>query len=835
MKFNLTTSIALLFSVFTAVGCGSVDEAIAIDNLKVDGQMENSAVDSENPLLRWSVTTTEGGVTQSAYRVLVSSSAEKIAQNEGDVWDSGKTKGSVNVTSFDGADLVSNQKYFWKVMIWSDDNTFSEWSDASTWETAIMTPEEWRAVWLNDGKLNPTEDEDFYKEDPAPIFRKEFAVGQKVESAKLFITGLGYYVSYLNGERIGENFVDPGWTNYKERIYYSTYDVTDMIKNGANCMGVTLGNGWFNPLPLRMWGGRNIRKSLFVGRPAFISELHITLADGSKQVILSDESWSVTEGPVIRNSVYLGEIYDARKEVAGWNTVGAATEGWRAATKSDVKFGELQSQPLEAIRITKTIKPVEITEPSKNTYLVDLGVNFVGLAKFKFDVPAGTKIEIRYGELKYPNGELNPMTSVCGQIKGTRKDSDQLIGGPGSPYIAWQGDTYIAKGGGEEYMPNFTFHGFRYIEIKGLKSAPKMEDIVAYRMHSAVEPVGTFSSSSTLFNQIQEICTNTFVSNIISVQSDCPHRERFGYGGDIVSTSEAFIYNFDMSRFYAKTTNDWLDSRVNGERFTDTAPFVGVDYCGLGWAMANPLLQYQLHRYYGDTKIIEENYDAAKVWLEQIIKDNPDHIIKKGLSDHEGMTPRPVEQMVTPLYFQTVEIMEYLAGVMGYTEDAARYNALKQEISKTYMEKFFSAESGKVGIGTQGTQAFALYTGIIPEEHEAAIMKVLVKDVMEANNGHLTTGIMATKFMLDLLSKYGYHEVAMTLASNEDYPSWGFMLKGGATTLWEHWSFSDSTFSHNHPMFGSVSEWFYKWVGGIQLADDAVGFDKIVICPQIEL
>ncbi len=834
MKLRFNKVALLLLSLVGVVSCATMDSNIVVSGLKVDNESNNSAVDSQTPNLKWIITTADGGLTQTAYQVLVSSDIESLDAGVGNVWDSGKQKSGVGSTTFAGADLASNQSYYWKVKVWSDDGRYSDWSAAAKWETAILSPSEWQATWINDGKQNPTNDEDFYKEDPAPLFRKEFAVDGKVASAKLFITGLGYYVSYLNGERIGQNYVDPGWTDYGERVYYSTYDVTDMIKSGANCMGVTLGNGWFNPLPLRMWGGRNIRLSLFVGRPAFISELHIAMADGSEKVIVSDESWKVTEGPVRRNNVYLGEEYDARKEVAGWNTVGTDDSKWIAATKSDVKFGKLQSQPLEAIHITKTIKPVEITNPSKGTYLIDMGINFVGLAKFKFDVPAGTKIEVRYGELKTPEGELNPLTSVCGQIKGKRKGMDTNIGGPGSPLFAYQGDSYIAKGGGEEYMPNFTFHGFRYIEIKGLKSAPKMDDIVAYRMHSDVTPVGTFSCSNPMFNKIQEICTNTFVSNIISVQSDCPHRERFGYGGDIVSTSEAFIYNFDMSRFYAKTTNDWLDNRIDGVRFTDTAPFVGVDYCGLGWAMTNPLLQSQLYRYYGNKGLIEENYDAARGWLAQIIKDNPDHIIKKGLSDHEGLTPRPIPEMVTPLYFQTVEIMEYLANVLGKSAEAAEYNALKGEISKAYMEKFFDAQTGKVGIGTQGTQTFALYTGIVPAEHQEAIMKYLVNDIQTTHKGHLSTGIMATKFMLEMLSKYGYHEVAMQLAKNDDAPSWGYMLKNGATTLWEHWSFSDSTFSHNHPMFGSISEWFYKWVGGIQADPAAVGFDKIIINPQID-
>ncbi len=478
--------------------------------------------------------------------------------------------------------------------------------------------------WINDGKSLPVRDEDFYADDPAPLFRKTFSIQGKIEKARFYISGLGYNVAYLNGKRIGDHELDPGWTGYAAREFYSTYDVTDLLIDGKNCLSVTLGNGWFNPLPLRMWGGRNIRDALFTGKPSFICRLSADAADGSKTVIVSDETWKVHDGPIIRNNIYLGEVYDARREVSGWNLPGFDDQDWKTASVTDFLPGSLRAQPQPPIKIRAEIKPVNLTSPGKGVYIFDMGQNFAGWIRLKIRAAKGTTIRLRYGELLYDDGTLNPMTGVCGQIKGKRKNAEGEmvnIGGPGSPEIAWQSDTYIAKGEGtEEFTPAFTFHAFRYVEVTGLESSPRISDCLGLRLSSAVETVGTFECSDTLINAIQKMCTSTFLSNIFSIQSDCPHRERFQYGGDIVATSEAFMYNFDMSSFYGKTVQDWTDAAREDGRFTDTAPFVGIQYCGIGWAMVQPLLQLQLLRFYGNLSLVREQYPAAKRWIDLVIR-----------------------------------------------------------------------------------------------------------------------------------------------------------------------------------------------------------------------
>jgi alpha-L-rhamnosidase len=811
--------------------------SIAPDVLKCESRVNPLGIDISEPRLSWILFSTKRGAKQTAYKILVSSSEELLAGNKGDLWDSGKIKSDETLEiNYEGKPLASNSKYYWKVRVWDQNDAASEWSEPAIWEMGLTEQDDWQAVWINDGKSNPEKAEDFYKNDPAPLFRKPFEVQKPIKRARLYISGLGYYLSYLNGNRIGDHELDPGWTNYSKRIFYSTYDVSDLVKKGSNCLGVTVGNGWYNPLPLLMWGARNIREALPTGRPRFICQLFLEFEDGSTENIISDDTWKFREGPVLRNSIFLGEIYDARKEIEGWNEPGLDEKDWKIAELAPQISGTLKSQPQPPIKITSRIKPKNITEPATGTYIFDMGENFAGIVKLKVKANRGTSIKMRYGELLNEDGTLNPLTSVAGQIKGKREGQNgniENIGGEGSPEIAWQTDTYITKGGElEEFIPKFTFHGFRYVEVTGLDFKPDKDMIEGLRLNSDIEPLGTFSCSDPLLNKIQEITKRTFLSNIFSVQSDCPHREKFGYGGDIAVSSEAFIYNYDMLSFYSKTVTDWKDAALENGMLTDTAPFVGIQYCGVGWAMVHPLLQLQLYQYYGNKKLIEENYSAAKEWLELVTQENPDHLIQSGLSDHESLTENPEEVMITPLYYQSVKIMQDLAEILELPDDVEEYRALGKEIKKVYLRKYYDKGSGKVGHGTQGSQSFALYTGILREDQNKRALDYLAQDIRDKHQGHLSTGIFGTKFMLDELSKNGQHDLALEIVKKTDFPGWGYMIENGATTLWEHWAYSDNTYSHNHPMFGSVSEWFYKWLGGIQPHPKAVGFNRIVIRPQ---
>ena len=833
---------ALWLLAATALPISSMTAA-ELTNLRCEYRANPLGIDAAQPRMSWVMAAEASkpasrGLRQTAYQVLVASSEKLLKKDQGDQWDSGKVMSNQSLQiEYGGKPLASQGRYHWKVRVWDADGKATAWSKQATWEMGLLAPQDWQAQWLNDGKPQPTKTEDFYHEDAAPLFRKTFSLPKKVSRARLYISGLGYFQASLNGSVIGDHVLEPGWTGYSKRILYTTRDVTDQLRQGDNCLGVALGNGWYNPLPMKLWGNLNLRDHVANGRPRFIARLVVEFADGGQQVIVSDRSWKTGEGPIRANNIYLGETYDARKEIPGWDRPEFVDSAWRQPAEAVEPVGVLHAEAQPAIKVTRTLKSVKISEPAAGVFIFDMGQNYSGWAKLRVTAPAGTKITMRYGELLHKDGTLNPMTSVAGQIKGNQKNAEgvmESIGGPGAPSIAWQSDTYIAKGGGvESYTPRFTFHAFRYVEVTGLTEKPMLEMISGLRLNSDVQRSGAFTCSNELFNRIQEMCDWTFLSNIFSVQSDCPHRERFGYGGDIAATSEAFMMNYDMATFYAKAVRDWADSVDKDGGFADTAPGIGVKYCGLAWGLAHPLMQRQLYQYYGERRLLAEQYEVTKRWLDLETARNPGFIVAGGLSDHESLVPTPAPVLVTPLFAATARTMAELAGILGHPQDAKKYQRLALDIQKAWLKQFLDPATGQVGAGTQASQSFALYLNLVPADQRQAVLQFLLKDLRSTPEPRLTTGIFGTKFILDALSQENQTDLASDIVNQKSSTGWAAMLAQGATTLWEHWEGSDDTYSHNHPMFGSVSQWFYHWLGGIQPAPSAIGFDRIIIRPQM--
>jgi alpha-L-rhamnosidase len=807
--------------------------------LRADGR-ENPLAVSASPRLSWRVESEDRGQTQSAWRILVAADAETLAEHRGEVWDSGKTAaGRSPFVGYDGPRLSAGERYHWKVRSWDADDEPSAWSDPAVMEIAPQAPKDWHgAVWIDDGRANPGRDQDFYRPDPAPLMRREFTLDKPVVRARLHVAGLGLGLPSLNGERLADHVFDPPWTPFAERILFRTHDVTARLVEGDNCLGLTLGNGWYNPLPLRMWGHRNIRGSLTTGRPRGIACLVAEHPDGSQTVVTSGPDWSTTGGPTLKNSIFLGEVRDARKALPGWDRAGFDDVAWRPVRATDDPLEPLRPLEMPPVRAAEPIPAVDVTTPSPGVHIVDFGRNFTGVPEIELQAPEGTRITFRFGELLHEDGSLNPLTSVAGQIKGTRAGPDGgevPIGGPGSPEVAWQRDVYIARGGGpERFRPDFTFHGFRFMEITGLPEAPEPDAFRGIPFSSALPDAGSFASSNERLNRIQQMCRRTFLANVMTVQSDCPHRERFAYGGDIVASSEAFLMNFDMAGFYAKTVRDWHDAARPDGRFTDTAPFVGIDYCGVGWAMVHPLLLEQLHTHYGTRGLVEEQLPAAMRWLEGEASRREDGLVMKGLGDHEALKRIAGPVLTTPMFIETARRVARLAKLVGRDADAARFEAMAAESASAWADAFLNVETGEVGGGSQSELVMALGFGAAPDAARPEIFERLVAELTAPDDGpRLTTGIFGTRILPEFLSRRGRGDLAYALADRNTFPSWGWMLENDATTLWEHWAFSDGTFSHSHPMFGSISAWFFRWLGGIQPADDAVGFDRIRIRPQV--
>ncbi len=683
-----------------------------------------------------------------------------------------------------------------------------------------------KVIWIGDNKQQPAVDSLFYENDPSPIFRKEFNLENAIKSAHLYITAAGYYEASINGKRVGENRLDPAWTDFSKRIYYSEYEVTQLLQEEINCLGVVLGNGFYNPLPIRMWGNRNLREPLPVGRPVFTAKMVIEYENGETEQIVTDDSWKFAYGPIQRNNVYLGEVYDARKEIDGWNKPEFDDSTWGKAIVKGSPGGKLEKAFFPPIQITKRITPLNIYSPSQGVYIADLGENFAGTFRIKVNGETGDSVVFRFGERIYADGSLNPMTTVCGQIK--RKG----VGGPGAPDIAWQTDTYVIGDNTEAwFQPEFIFHTYRYIEITGLKSQPKLTDIEGLAMNTNVANKNSFSCSSELINSIQKASERTFLANLQSVQSDCPAREKFGYGGDLNATCEAYIFNFDMNSFYRKTIYDWVDA-INDSVFVDTAPYVGIKYCGLSWESAFLITQYNLLLYYNNEELVKELYDFDKKWMEKVARLHPNGVVDSGLSDHESLEPVPVELTGTCHYLQCARIMQRFASLTGNTEDEENYKQLEQKLKRIIREKFWD-NPVKKKINKQTLFASLLYFDILPEKERVAATDSLLKAIKEEPEGHFITGIFGTKYILEALSIYASPEQVFDIVNSRKYPGWGFMIDKGATTIWEAWKESDDEYSNCHPMFGSVSEWFYRWLGGIKPIEDYPGFEKFTLHPSV--
>lgn len=785
----------------------------------------------EKPRFTWTLASAERNQQQSAYELEVSDNPGNLQQGRADVWQSGKVASSQNsLVDYEGAPLRSFTRYFWRVRVYNQKGEASAWSKPAWFETAMLKKEDWKASWIGDGRKPFEKDEDFYGDDPAPLFRKIFPLRKTLASARLYVSGLGYYEAFLNGKKISDHVLDPGWTTYGKQVLYVTHDITSLLKKGANTIGFMLGNGWYNPLPLRLFGRFNLRDVQQTGRPCVKAQLHLRYTDGTEERIVTDESWQTATGPVIRNNVYLGEHYDARLEKQGW-TASVNLKGWKSAVMVEGPSGKLTPQLQPPIRVKDVIRPKSITEVGKDTFIVDLGENFAGVGRIRVKGPAGTRVALRYGEDIHPGGRLNYLTTTAGQIKEIWK----LRGGRGAPKTAWQEDVYYLKGQGrEEWSPRFTFHGFRYIEITGWPGKPTLNDIEGLRMHSDLQPAGEFSCSNDMFNRLQAVTQRTFQSNVFSVQSDCPGREKMGYGADIVVTAEAFLYNYDMAHFYRKTVADFANEQRPEGGITELAPFTGIadrgygDSSGpLGWQLVFPFVQKKLYEFYGDKRILSQYYPAFQKQLDFLKTKEVDGLFHWDISDHEALDPRPEAFTASAFYYHHVKLAAEGATILGNCDDSAIYTQWAGRIKNALVRKYHVPNTGRFDNATQAAQLFALWYGLAPQEEKTM---AFLKEEIQRHNGHLSTGIFATKFLFDIAREKDQNELAYAIANKRDFPSWGYMLQEGATTLWESWEKPDSSASMNHPMFGSVSEWFYRSLLGINAAEP--GFKKIIIKPQ---
>jgi alpha-L-rhamnosidase len=821
--------IFLLFLISTVpvVKAALKPEALACENIR-----EPLGIDVARPLLSWKFSATEKNVFQTGYEIVVSDDITSINQLKGDLWSTGRVNSPSNINIvYEGSPLKPFTKYYWRVRVYDEKDAPSPWSDAASFETAMLSQSDWRGVWIGDGKPQPERDEDYYKPDQMPLFRKEFNSRKEIASARLYISGVGYYEAYINGKRVGDRVLDPGWTTYKKQVLYSVYDISSMISAGDNVIGIMLGNGWWNPLPFKLFGRWDLRQYQQTGRPCVKAEVHITYANGSKNIVATNQDWLTAPGPIVKNNVYLGEHYDARLEIKNWNALGKKYGQWTSARSANGPLGMLTSQIQPPIRITKVLKPVRITEPSPDTFIVDFGQNFAGVVRLKVKGPAGKTITLRLGEGLFKDGSINLMTTVATQIK-----KGGIRGGPGTPETAWQQDNYTLQGEGiETWAPRFTFHGLRYIEVTGWPGKPTLNDFEGLRMNSDLPLSGTFSCSNEMFNKLHSVIQWTFLSNVFSVQSDCPGREKMGYGADMVVSANAFIFNYDMQNFYRKAVRDFANEQRPEGGITEIAPFTGIadrgygdDSGPLGWQLGYPFLQKQLYDFYGDKRVIQENYDTFRKQIEFLKSKEINGLFHWDISDHEAIDPKPEAFSASVFYYHHVLLAAEFAGILDKEADSVQYSKLANKIKGDIVSKYFVKNAGRFDNGTQSAQILGLWYNLSDVDVERSF-KTLMSE-FERHDMHVSSGIFGVKMMFDVLRQYDKNEIAYQIANQRDFPGWGHMLANDATTLWESWEFPETVPSRNHPMFGSVDEWFYRSLLGINPL--APGFARIQIKPQ---
>jgi alpha-L-rhamnosidase len=805
-------------------------------DLRCEYLTEPLGVQTLVPRLSWTIADPARGAVQSAFQILAASQARLLTADAADLWNSGVVEGDRTLhVEWRGEPLGEvfgpGRRCWWTVRVRDGDGRWSPYADATWFETGLWREIDWGGTWIGDGGEVPARDEDFYGDRPAPRFRKSFRLPGAPLRARLYVCGLGYHVASLNGARVGDHRLDPAWTRYDRLVPYVVHDVTELLQSGENVLGVELGNGWYDPLPLRLWGKLNLREHLAIGRPKLRCRLVAELEDGTAAIVVSDSTWRTAPGPVVRNNVYLGERHDARREQPGWDRAGYDDAAWTSAVAAVPPGGQLTWLPMPPIRATRELEPVAITEPEPGVHVADFGQNFAGVARLRVEAPAGTQVVLRFAEELRDDGTIDVSSTVAAQVKSAG------VGGPGAPDVAWQEDRFTCAGGGVEvFEPRFCWHGFRYVEITGLPRAPVAGDVTGVRWNTDLRDVSSFQCSNQLLNRIQEVVEWTLLSNAFGVLSDCPARERFGYGGDMVASADAYLANFDMAGLHAKAVGDFArEARPTGG-LPECAPDVGVNERGLtddtgpiGWMFAHPLLTEDSWRWYGNTRLVDEQYDTLMEFVAFCRERIPAGETMACLGDHGVVGPNPPGVHATVTWRRIAQIAAEFADLRGEHERAVDLRALAERIREAFGR--WIMPGGVVLVPTQTSQATALWHGIVPGELREEAFAVLL-DEIEKNGGRLTTGMFGTGFLLELLSDSGRDDLAYSIVATREYPGYGWMIDQGATTLWEHWSRMEH-WSRNHPMYSAVSAWFQHSLLGIRQADGSVAWSEIVVKPSV--
>jgi len=786
----------------------------------------------QDPVFSWK---TESGGTawsQSAWQIIVSDNASDINKNLGNIWDSDKQDGNhVPGVQYAGEKLASGKQYFARHRTWDESGDPSSWSETERFVVPLEYPGDWKAEWVT---------HDYADDAPLPLFRKSFGIADpgEIEYARFYIAAPGFYEATLNGERIGENVLDPGQTNFEDYTYYVAYDIHAGALEKENIIGIMLGNGWYNQN--EVWN-----ETMIYGQPVFISQLVIQYKNGNTETIASDESWQWAPGPILRSNIYGGETYDARLEKPDWLEASDPGSGWKASIPAENHPVMLYEQFQEPIRIMGEVEVLEIIDKGNNTYILDLGRNIAGWSRLKIQGAEGQEIIQRFVEELDAEGKIDPRTT------GVRATN------------VVQTSRYICKGDGMEiWEPRFVYYGFRYIEVEGLTSPPEKDIITGLVVHSSVSSVGTFTCSEDNINRLHQLSRWTIEGNIHSIPTDCPHREKCGWTGDAHAMIRPMIYNYDVRKFFWKYMFDMRSSGREEKRElylgkdSQDRSFVmkpagiptmivpGRRTSGVAspdWGTAMVQIPWYLYLYYGDRIILEEFYDDMQTWVEYIHGIKEDGIIPHGLGDWcppGGNVNKdcPIPLSSTAFHILDVSIMEKVSGLLGKKEQQKEYAEMLEELTRDFNRHFLDPENATYGTHTGNVMALDL--GIVPEDLRSDVAASLVRSIHEDFQGFINTGIFGIARIFNMLCENGQEEEAYRLLSKKGNRSFAFMWDHyDATTLWEVLpvtdDYPDAYRSHSHPMQAGFNAWFYSGIAGINPTPDKPGFEKIVFKPYL--
>lgn len=814
MHFKFFTATLLLTLFAIQFECDAQDKSIsrAID-LRTEYLVNPLGIDAAHPRFTWRLEDLRTGARQTSYRILVDQDSVAVTNGQANTWDTKWINTSDQLVTFNGQPLQPFTKYYWSVTIADQNEKQSQPSIVSSFETGMMQSP-WQGAWISDG--------DDVNLKPAPYFRNEFETTKKIRSARAYVAVAGLYEFYINGKKVGNHRLDPTYTRFDRRTLYITHDVTRQLQSGKNAIGILLGNGWYNHQSTAVW---YFDRAPWRNRPAFCLDLRIVYEDGSIEIISSGKSWKTSLSPIIFNSIYTAEHYDARLEQPGWNTINFDASTWKDVKFRSAPSSNIVAQALHPIRNVEQIKSKTIKKLNDTTFVFDIGRNIAGVIEIKVAAPSGSVIKLRHGERLKPDGHVD-----LSNIDHHYRPKDNT-----DPF---QTDIFISSGKGEErFMPKFNYKGFQYVEV--ITSVPlslTVENLVAYFMHSDVPVVGAMKSSNETLNKIWYATNNSYLSNLYGYPTDCPQREKNGWTGDAQIAIETGLYGYDGITIYEKWMADHRDEQQPNGVLPAIIPTGGWGYewaNGPDWTSTIAIIPWNIYLFYGDSKILADNYDNMKRYVDYITNMYPSGLTTWGLGDWVPVKSKsPVELTSTCYYYTDAVIVAQTAKILGNKADHQRYSELAEKIKNAFNEKYFNKETGIYGTGLQTELSVPLYWGLAPDAYKASVAAALAKRV-EADDYHLDVGLLGQKAILNALSDYGYADAAYKIAAQETFPSWGWWIKNGATTLYENWNINAKRdISLNHIMFGEINAWMYKTLGGIKPDPHNPGFKNIILAPR---